>query len=251
MDTTSEGSIRRQCYIWFADSPIRPSGYDTVVFREASFEISNDHFTPQPFPTLFSDLRLSEEELWKKLHKGKNKDIRLARNRGWSFSWGRSSADIERFHALQTEFAASKGYKPPFSLSVLKRNAEHCLFVFGDDKEGRTVCWISYVLDKSIARPLFTGYDLTYNKSARGYGTTLMTWEMILHFKKQGFEIYDYGGAPVDPTSPGYSITKFKLAFGGTLETRFDYVCRYPLSRPKRLWRQLALRAKNLLAVIF
>ena len=245
LDTTSEGSIRRQCYIWFADKPFRPSGYDTVVFREASFEISNDQFSPKAFHTLFFDLRLSQEELWKQLHKGKKKDIRLARNRGWSFRWGRSPADIERFHALQTDFVASKGYKPPFSLSVLKRNAEHCLFVFGDDKDGRTVCWVCYVLDKPIARGFFTGYDLTYDKAARGYGTTIMHWEMMLYFKKEGFEIYDWGGALVDPTSPGYSITKFKLAFGGVLENRFDYVCRYPLSRPKRLWRQLVSRVKR------
>ncbi len=248
MDTTSEGSIRRQCYIWFADRPFRPSGYDTVVFKEASFEISNDTYTPQPFPTLFSDLRLSEEELWNKLHKGKNKDIRLARNRGWSFRRVREPADIETFHALQSKFAETKGYPPPYSLPVLLRNAENSLFVFGDDQDGQTVCWINYALDERIARPLFTGYDLDYNKAARGYGATLMTWDTILYFKKQGFEIYDFGGAQEDPKAPGYSITKFKLGFGGVFEHRFDYVCRYPLSRPKRLWRQLALRPKRFFA---
>lgn len=245
MDTTSEGSIRRQCYVWFADSPFRPSGYDTVVFKEACRDVSNNQFSAQQFHTLFSNLRLSENELWEKLNKGKRKAIRRAQNRGWSVTSGQSHKDIGRFHAAQMVFASSKKIGLPLPIEVLQRNAKCCIFAFGHDKDGKTVCWISYVLDKPIIRELFTGYDLTYDRSALGYGTALMRWEMMLHFKRHGFETYDWGGVTPDTTSPLYSITQYKLQFGGTPETRFDYVCRYPLSRPKRLWRQLGLLAKR------
>jgi hypothetical protein len=241
MDVTPDGSIRRQCWIWFAEAPFRPAGYDTVCFKEARVAVSDEQFTQSEFPTLFSDLRLPEDEMWQQIHKGKQKDIRLARNRGWTFSGGQTLADIERFHGLQTIFATTKNIGPPLPAAVLQRNAEHCYYVFGNDREGRTVCWISYVLDKPIARALFTGYDLTHDVSAIGYGTSLMHWEMMLHFKRKEFEIYDWGGAPLDPALPVYSITRFKLRFGGTPVTLFDYVCRRRLSRSRRLWRQVLL----------
>lgn len=248
LDVTSKGSIDRECLIWFAETPFCPAGYDVVTFKEARAEVSTDLFSPQPFATLFSDLRSSEDELFLKLSSGKRRDVRIARNRGWSISRGQSDVQIERFHVAHSSFVGSKGIGPAPTLPVLQRNAVHCLAAFVHDKGGKIICWNFYVLDRPIVRLWYAGSDLTYDKSDRGYAATLLHWEMMLYFKKQGFETYDWGGVLLDPTAPHYSITEFKMQFGGTLERRFEYYYRIPPSRGKRLWRRLLCRAEKYLS---
>jgi len=240
IDITPEGATHRECWIWFAEEPFRPAGYDIVSFKEARLEVSNDLFSPKPFDTLWSDLTLSEEELWAKLHRGKKRDVAIARKSKWPISCGNDATAIQRFHIAHTAFTASKQIGPSVTLETLRRNAEHCLAAFVHDREGKLICWNFYVLDKSITRLWYAGSDLTYPKSSdRGNAAALLHWEMILYFRKEGFETYDWGGVVLNSTDPRYSITQFKLSFGGTPQRLFDYSYRFPLSRSRRLWRRL------------
>lgn len=239
LDVTPRRSIYRECLIWFAEEPFRPSGYETVVFKEARLEVTKDQFSPKPVDTLWSDLHLSEDDLWARLSSGKRRDVAIGRNRGWSFSFGNKSADIRHFHAAHSVFVLSKKLGPFLSVPVLERNAEHFLAAFVRDSSEKTICWNFYVLDKPIARLLYSGSDLSYHKPDRGYAATVLHWNMMLHFKKEGYGTYDWGGISLDPALPHLAgITKFKAEFGGSLEKRFDYSCSFPISRWKLHWRR-------------
>lgn len=239
IDVTPEGKTYRECLIWFAEEPFCPAGYDIVRFKEARLEVSNGLFSPEPFNTLWSDLTLSEEELRARLNREKRKKIVAARKAEWLINVGNDDADIRRFHSAQTVFAASKQIDPPVALKGLQRNAEHCLAAFVYNREMQLVCWLLYLLNKPIVRQWYGGSDLTHLSSDRGSASALLTWEMMLYFKKEGYETYDWGGVVLDSTDPRYSITQFKLSFGGTSQRLFDYSCRFPRSRSRRLWLRL------------
>jgi hypothetical protein len=239
MDVTGIGATDRTCWIWFADEPFRPVGYDTANFKEARMDVRRDGLLPQPFATLFSELRLSDAQLMQRLTPGKQRDVKIARNRGWAIVMGNDDNAISRFYERQTVFAAQKGIYKPLELSILLRNASHSLAAYVQDKNGNDICWNYYAIDPPISRLWFAGSALDSPKADRGYAATLLHWEMMLHFRKLGFEIYDWGGINLDPTAPTYSITQFKASFGGIEENRFDYHCRWPVSRIQRVWRRL------------
>jgi lipid II:glycine glycyltransferase (peptidoglycan interpeptide bridge formation enzyme) len=51
---------------------------------------------------------------------------------------------------------------------------------------------------------------------------------MMLYFKNAGYQTYDWGGVNLDPASGAYSITEFKVGFGGTQKTFYNYYCDFP-----------------------
>ena len=107
------------------------------------------------------------------------------------------------------------------------------------DATGELLCWHVYVLDPPIARVWFGGSNLGQDRADRGYANTLLHWEMLLHFRDEGYETYDWGGAVFDRDSPLYSITRFKLGFGGEGVRFFDYWCHFPPSGFARARRRL------------
>lgn len=246
LDVTPLNSIYHECLIWFAEAPFRPAGYEIVTFKETRLEVSSDQFSPEPFYTLWSDLCLPVDDLWARLSRGKRRDVAIGKNRGWSVSVGDRKTDMQHFYAAHTVFVRSKMISPALSLPVLERNAEHFLAAFVRDSEGKTISWNFYVLDKPIARLFYAGSDLSYRKSDRGYASTLLHWNTMLYFKKEGYEIYDWGGISLDPALPQLAgITEFKTAFGGTLEKRYEYSCRFPISQYRLLWRRAVYAAER------
>jgi lipid II:glycine glycyltransferase (peptidoglycan interpeptide bridge formation enzyme) len=49
-----------------------------------------------------------------------------------------------------------------------------------------------------------------------------MHWREILYYKNIGVRIYDFGGVNLDKKSPTYTITQFKLSFGGDIIEEYD-----------------------------
>jgi hypothetical protein len=240
LEMTPQHSPDRECEVWFADRPFHARGYQKVTFKEARTQAIDFLFPPRPFDTLVSDLLLKEEELWGRLSKGKRSDLRIARNRGFTVTFGNSASDIERLYRGQDAFAAAKEIGAPPELAVLQRNSRHCLAAIMSDSTGNPVCWHMYVLDKPITRVWFGGSDLERAKSDRGYANTLLHWEGMLHFKEKGYGMYDWGGAVLDPESPVYSITRFKLSFGCEPLRTYEYWCHYPPSPFARVRRRAA-----------
>jgi hypothetical protein len=247
MDVTSEDSIYRACWIWFAEAPFHPAGYERVYFMQARLETSTDLFSPAPFDTLCSDLTLSKHEMWARLNKGKKSNIAIARREAWLIEIGHEDADIQRFHVAQTGFARDKQIGEPWPLKLLCRNASHCLAAFVHNRNGDLICWNFYVLAKPIVRLWHAGSDLTYPKSSdRGYAAAFLHWEMMLYFKQEGYETYDWGGVVLDTNSPVYSITRFKASFGGKPARHFHYWCDFGVSPRTALWRKMIRRLGNL-----
>jgi lipid II:glycine glycyltransferase (peptidoglycan interpeptide bridge formation enzyme) len=228
IDTTPESSSWKECWVWFADKPFRPSGYNVAIFKESYSEINSHEFKAEVFHTLWSDLLLPEDDLWGKIKKSKQRDIKIAKNRNWTISVGNSEEDIEIFSQAQLAFTQKKNLDPPLGQYVLNKNRTNCLLGTVYDSENRLICWNFYILAKPIVRLWMAGSDLDYHKSDRGYATSLLHWHMMLYFKNAGYQTYDWGGVNLDPASGAYSITEFKVGFGGTQKTFYNYYCDFP-----------------------
>ena len=63
----------------------------------------------------------------------------------------------------------------------------------------------------------------------------------MLHFKQEGFRTYDWGGVNLDSTSIAYSITEFKVGFGGHPRAFYNYYCDFSLNTnsPQKLIRKI------------
>ena len=51
-------------------------------------------------------------------------------------------------------------------------------------------------------------------RGAVGPANRLLHWEELRHYKQAGYHYYDFGGCTMDPASPEYPISQFKLSFG-------------------------------------
>ncbi len=66
-------------------------------------------------------------------------------------------------------------------------------------------------------------------KEVMNVANKLIVWEAIVHAKKTGKQIYDFGGYyPTDnKNDPRYTIKIFKQRFGGTPVTYYKYTKYY------------------------
>jgi hypothetical protein len=73
------------------------------------------------------------------------------------------------------------------------------------DYPGRAKLLFSATADRSIEslRPFI------------GACNRLLHWHELQHYKALGYHYYDFGGCTFDKRLPDYSITQFKLSFGG------------------------------------
>ena len=230
IDTTPESSSRKQCWVWFSDKPFKPKGYNLAIFKESYSEVSSGIFKPEIFNTLWSDLTLSEDDLWKKIKKSKQRDIKIAKNRNWTISTGNSEKEIALFSESQIAFTQKKELDLPIGFYVLNKNRSNCLLACVYDAEKCLICWNFYVIAGAIVRLWMAGSNLDYHKSDRGYATSLLHWNMMLQFKQEGFRTYDWGGVNLDSTSMAYSITEFKVGFGGHPQAFYNYYCDFSLN---------------------
>ena len=57
-------------------------------------------------------------------------------------------------------------------------------------------------------------------------------WHELLYYKAEGYQCYDFGGSPMEKTSPLYPITQFKLSFGATVVSEpILYLAKNPVLR--------------------
>jgi lipid II:glycine glycyltransferase (peptidoglycan interpeptide bridge formation enzyme) len=73
------------------------------------------------------------------------------------------------------------------------------------------------------------------DKQLTGRANKLLHYFDMLHFKKEGYHTYDFGGYAMDTADKGLQgINKFKLSFGGEIKTCKNY-CSYPYYILKKL----------------
>lgn len=127
--------------------------------------------------------------------------------------------DKTRFLEFYNDFANSR----KIDLLSMKRLNEMDKFLKMSfaELDGVTIAAHSYLFDEQqgIVRLMHAAsarFNEKLNKQAVGKINKLLHYHDMLHFKKQGFCVYDFGGYAENTTDPGMlGINRFKLSFGG------------------------------------
>lgn len=182
--------------------------------------------------SLMTNLWEEEEELFKKIRKNFRYEIRRIEKEAITIRVF-SSKEMEKENALLHSFAdtynqmyADKGIKATFNLPLInayiKNNA--LLFTVAYYNQEPLV-FHSYIIDGHQCRFFYSTSPFRAEKELAneiGRMNKALHWHDILWFKKNGYDIYDWGGItnPIEPDG----IDNFKLGFGGKLVTYYNIV---------------------------
>ena len=172
-------------------------------------------FRCRPSPTLLLDLAPDPEALWRAFEqKSCRYVIRSAEKLAWNIG---VNDHIGGAMALIEDYIARSGYtKSPSHRgwgSILDRAD-----VFTAAHEGTLLAAHIVLADRNRVRLLFsatTERGRKANNRLIGQANRYLHWREILHYREQGVRLYDFGGVDLNRKSPLYSITQFKLSFGG------------------------------------
>jgi len=165
---------------------------------------------------IFIDLNKSEDELWKEVHSKRKNEIRRATKEGTSFiEFSNCDALKKSWPVLKDVYQRAKLPLPDISLfqNILAREGgSSILKIFAALNNGQCIgvllalCWRERVIN---------WYAGAFQKDLSKYPNDLLPWEVILWAKRNGYKIFDFGGAG-KPGIP-YGVRDFKLKFGGEL----------------------------------
>ncbi|MCB0397208.1 MAG: peptidoglycan bridge formation glycyltransferase FemA/FemB family protein [Flavobacteriales bacterium] len=164
--------------------------------------------------TIHNDLEQSEEDMKKALHRGRNSNIKRARNKGLVVKEIKGEEAIRAGHILIRDTYIKIGLPAPHEKLFLN-TAE----ILGD--RARIVgCYHGDILIGCRVYLLFNGmsydwYAAIDREHSNLNAADLMPWLMMLQLKSEGIKIYDFAGA--GKPDQEYSVRDYKLKFGGTL----------------------------------
>ncbi|OGC66407.1 hypothetical protein A3K34_04105 [candidate division WWE3 bacterium RIFOXYC1_FULL_40_10] len=209
---------------------IEPSvSQNEQVLLNAGFVVSR--FPQTPTKTMYINLQLSEEELWKKISKSGKYAIRRAQREGATvetFTYPKEDTIKKAFSVFKNTAQTKKFYMPPLSdyFGRVKAFKESAYMVFVYDGEKELVGAQFFVADKG------TGVFVTGGTTSKGRGQNTgyeLMWKSILYLKKCGLMYLDLEGLD-DPRFPGFTknwggFSHFKEKFGGEIVTQqFPYI---------------------------
>jgi lipid II:glycine glycyltransferase (peptidoglycan interpeptide bridge formation enzyme) len=196
---------------------------DLKILQESGYVYSYSPLAPPS--TIFIDLTLSEEELWKKISKTGRYTIRHAEAKT-NFIKNPSLDDLQKFYEIALETAK----KQKFTLQGfedLKKKVEifeeDAVLALGYDKNGTLIGGKFFLICEDSVWYLHAGTNETGRRSFAGHK---MMWDSFLYFKSMGFKTMDMDGID-DPRFPNFTKTWggfsfFKEKFGGDV-VRFPY----------------------------
>jgi hypothetical protein len=222
LDIRGRFTVLSAAQLWWPDSaaevvPIMRTVAVTTV-RQCDHRVADDlapfAFRKKPAPTAVVDLTATEEELWQRLdrkscryeiRKGRELDSEITRNE-----------DSERARELINAHRQRTRYARLISSTDWTRLQEY-VDVFVVAYEGITVAAHVVLVDKSRARLLLSA--TTHRADAVdtrlvGRLNRVLHWHELMYYKHCGVAQYDFGGVE-DRSSAVYSVSQFKLSFGG------------------------------------
>jgi len=190
------------------------------------------------------DLTKSEEELWKDVHSKRRNEIRRAKKEGTVFSVKNTLNDLnECYKILKSVYKRAKLPIPEFNFfeNIFKHfNDNFGLQVFCAVNENKIIgCMLALIYKNTIYDYYAGSLEEYYNKNPND----LIPWEVFLWGKKNGYTLFDFGGAG-KPGKP-YGVRDYKKKFGGELVNfgRFEKIHKPFLMEVGKiglkLWRNL------------
>jgi FemAB family len=200
-------------------------------------------FRRRPFDTLLINLSRSEAELWSGLDaKSCRQPIRRVQEIGCRVLM---NGDQERALEFINAFVRRRRFRRPISSAEWRRDLQHA-DVFTAMHEDRMLAAHLVLVDPPFrARVLLGGtarLEGGVQHTLMGGVNRYLHWFELNHYRGEGIAWYDFGGIEQDRASPQYSITRFKLSFGGAVVRQ--NIVRLTASRGLRLGLRQLARAK-------
>jgi hypothetical protein len=183
------------------------------------------------------DLRQTEEQLLAGCCPKTIYEIKRARREGIAFELVQDPDEIVEGH---NQFTTSEGARP------ITRASLDCygdaLVITKSVLVGETLALHSYIADRAAKRArnlhsisMLRQSSAPERRALNGRANRFLHFHGMLHFKEQGFIVYDLGGHAVDTDDPKLlAINRFKAEFGGELVAGCEYY-----SVPLRLYEQV------------
>jgi lipid II:glycine glycyltransferase (peptidoglycan interpeptide bridge formation enzyme) len=222
-----------QAVIWFANEKSAShiekalSNFMIVSLKQADKNLSEkfSEYTVkvEPFYTTIIDLSIDEATLWSKLDKKSTRyEIKKAEKMGVEISL---NVQLDDAYELINQFMINRRLRGaiPYEKwqSILKYADVWCGIYNGN-------LYVAHVLLKDDMDRVRLLWSATRDRSSTevkkiiGAINRYMHWREILYYKNIGVRIYDFGGVNLDKKSPTYTITQFKLSFGGDIIEEYD-----------------------------
>jgi hypothetical protein len=192
-----------------------------VTVNQCSDEVASalepHAFQRKPFHTLLIDLTLPEKELWSRLAKSGRALIRRVRDLGCSVSVNENAEEALGFI---NEFVRHRKFRRPITVREWRRHLEYG-DVFTAKHEGRILAAHLVLVDRPHRARLLlggrVGLEARVHQSLFGGVERYLHWRELTYYKAAGIPCLDLAGVTLDQHSPLYSITRFKLSFGGEI----------------------------------
>jgi len=167
---------------------------------------------------------LPPEELWKKLHHNKRRNIRQAMKKGVEIVEGQDHQGFLSFYSMHLESCrrANIGHAPLKELegfwNLLRPKGKATLFLArwkGKDVAGAFVLIQGNTASVPCAGSLEEGWEARPND--------YLHWKIMEWAHQQGLSRYHMGGINPDPNASSYGVYRWKIEYGGTMEKMLNY----------------------------
>lgn len=162
------------------------------------------------------DLKKDKEQLWNEVNpKGRNK-IRKAAKEGTTFMALEEYEQIGEIYKILKDVYKRAGLplhdKSLFEVAWKYLSKKNMIKFFGAINNGKI---IGTRIVLCYREKLYDWYAGSYKEYQKKNPNDLLTWEVFLWSKKNGYNVFDFGGAG-KPNIP-YGVRDYKLKFGGQL----------------------------------
>ena len=178
------------------------------------------------FSTLVTPLSFTEEELMARIKTKVRWEIKQATKQGVSFHVKTqvSEKELGYYINVYNKFALKKNLEKISKASARAALKKQCLCITIAQHDHKPIVIHFYLLNKNErARLQLSFHDISLSEEMdklRGNANRFLHWSDIIYFKKNNFQVYDWGGVDLDGEN---FIAKFKMSFGGDIEYSYDY----------------------------
>jgi hypothetical protein len=215
---------------WFADKPLASDSYKLVYHYHCKHLGPLKGVTRERKFTKLLDISIDEDKLMAAFGKTTRYEVRRAGNSD-ELQFGLVS-NWETFLKYYNGFAALKEM-PEMDPTILRSYWPHCV-VTEACFEGQPLVMHTYVVD-----PVASRINLTYSathfrgevdrelRRKQGRANRWLHHQDMLHFKREGYACYDFGGYAFETTDKSLqAVNEFKDSFGGELVEESNYTSR-------------------------
>jgi len=213
--------------IWFSECPFDVDDCDVVMFSDCRNKVDLSGFTCKPKTTSIINLTQPLEQIWKNMSKSSCRyAIRRAERDGVIV---KVNQNYREFQEINTSFRLAKRL-PEYVYSknlidIIKRYG----VLFIAKYNWGILGGLAFLTDGDTFRWLVGASKRLQVDGERatliGNANKLMIWEAIKYAKALGAKEFDMGGIYTGENKDDqrYTISKFKLGFGGEVKTHYDY----------------------------